>query len=840
MKKKQIQFCAAAMVCSLTFGSMPALAAENKNQTSQLKIGVMSDTHYFSKDLYSDCEDFTTAMNSDRKMFQESEAILDSALDSMVADEPNMVLISGDLTKDGEQINHEAVAKKLEEAKQELAKKGVDTQFYVVNGNHDINNPNGKDYSSGQAVDADRTTVEEFKEIYEDFGYGKDTEQYAPGSNRGGSLSYVAHPADGYTLIAVDSGKYSADQTASGQDLQETGGVISKDLLNWVTQEAKEAKRNGDVVMVMQHHGVVEHFSQEPTIMADYLVDNYQEVQQAYADAGVSYVFTGHMHANDIATYTSPAGNTLYDIETGSLVTYPSPTRQVTVTNEHGKNENSSSIKVDTNLVKEIDYTDPDTQQKITDLTAYGKTKTLSPEVVKTMLTQQLLGPAIDKIQAGGGIKPILASLLGTGNPETVPEDLVKLLFSILPKDKESGLDFSLFTNNYKIYYDETVNQLRISQLPKETTSTESASSNEAVITTPEGKQITFELPEDMIAEFQAQTETQDDVATKAQNELGEIFLTYDKAINLVTTMCNDIDGKLIGNKEAIFTLVDTAVDELLSAKVDESHNVFDLVNYVYQTHLAGAENCESWAETAIAKIQSEGLLNNIIKDVLTTGSKTMASFKKTLAQVPIDLKHSLESNEAGKTFILLIGIGLNDAGDILGYIDLATMIPDDLYSQISGLAYGVAYSMSHDVNYAEDNNTSIVIKRSLADIIAEGENKLAEAEQIQKGDYTQESYNNLQTAISELKNALAAENAEQIQAAIAKVDTAIQGLQTEQPSNGNDGQSGTSNDQQSGQNNKKAPGLAPKTGDTSSVLVWAAVLSLAMAAGGVAVKRKN
>ena len=46
----------------------------------------------------------------------------------------------------------------------------------------------------------------------------------------------------------------------------------------------------------------------------------------------MQYVFTGHMHANDIASITTENGNTLYDIETGSVVTYPSPARSVTIT----------------------------------------------------------------------------------------------------------------------------------------------------------------------------------------------------------------------------------------------------------------------------------------------------------------------------------------------------------------------------------------------------------------------------------------------------------------------------------------------------------------------------
>ena len=36
-----------------------------------------------------------------------------------------------------------------------------------------------------------------------------------------------------------------------------------------------------------------------------YLVNGYERIAQEYADAGMSVVFTGHMHAVDIAAMTT-------------------------------------------------------------------------------------------------------------------------------------------------------------------------------------------------------------------------------------------------------------------------------------------------------------------------------------------------------------------------------------------------------------------------------------------------------------------------------------------------------------------------------------------------------
>ena len=701
---------AVTLACAITIGSthFSVMAAAIPQKKEPLKIGVMSDTHYFSKSLYGNCEDFTTAMNSDRKMLKESDAILTGTLNQMIKDEPDVVMISGDLTKDGEQVNHEAVAQKLSEAKEKLVKKGVDTKFFVINGNHDINNPHGKDFSSKTAQDADRTTVEEFKEIYKEFGYDKNTVQYNPDSNRGGSLSYVTQLAEGYTLIAVDTGKYSSDQTSSKQDLQETGGVISPKLLDWVTEQAEKAKAKGDTVMVVQHHGVIPHFEQEQTLMADYLVDNWEEVREAYADAGVSYVFTGHMHANDIASYTSKKGNTLYDIETGSLVTYPSLFRSIIVQSgtDNTKDGNTFTTKMETPGT--ISYEDFDTGniQQIENLTEYGKTLTLSNEVIRTMITEGVLSPMIDSALANGGSKTLVADLLKI-NPEQTSQTLVAMLTQLLPTEKENGLPISVSGFNFRIYYDVNEKCIRISQ----DTSKIISDKPEGILEIPleSGRTLSIELPEEIQNTLKERIQTVDTVEEKAMTI--ELLVSDTKLANFFDQLFTDVDTHLLGDKDALFSIVETFINQILDSKIDDTHNVFDLVNYVYQLHLAGNESCEPWAETAIQKIQQGALLPNILTESIKT---TQPVIKNVLSKINIDLKTILDKGNSSLTTNLVYGVitgMIKNAGDIVDMIDLSTLLPDSILSEINTLAYNAAYSMSHDVNYQEDLDTSILIE---------------------------------------------------------------------------------------------------------------------------------
>ena len=118
MKKKWIQrAAAAALAVSLLAGqALPASAAGEMStvQNESLKIAVLSDTHYLSPDMIRDTADFTEHLNSDRKMFAESSAFLDALLETVKQDDPDVLMISGDLTKDGEKEGHEALAEILE------------------------------------------------------------------------------------------------------------------------------------------------------------------------------------------------------------------------------------------------------------------------------------------------------------------------------------------------------------------------------------------------------------------------------------------------------------------------------------------------------------------------------------------------------------------------------------------------------------------------------------------------------------------------------------------------------------------------------------------------------
>lgn len=389
-----------------------------------MKICVISDTHYYPLNYVSDCEDYNTYVGGDPKMLAESGSIIDSALTMIKEDRPDLVLVSGDLTKDGEKLGHQEMAEKLQKIEDE-----TDAEVFVINGNHDIYNyQDSCTFQNGKKEQATTTTPAEFKEIYGKFGYNGeyDAKYYTPPEGKqAGGLSYSVTVGD-YVIIGIDSGRYSPDAD-TGMDTNEhiTAGRIDASLLPWVKQRVEEANEKGKTVIGLMHHGLVPHFSKEAELLSEYVVDDWQEMASTLADAGMRYIFTGHMHANDIAEYTSVNGNKIYDLETGSLAAYGSPVRTVTIQRDQTMTDQSTlqlneTFHVKSTSVKSVNYNG----KTIDDLQAYTMEK-LYPETLFNNMAAGMLKPIVKEI-ADTGIRNYLAEEMPELDIDTIVLDTVR------------------------------------------------------------------------------------------------------------------------------------------------------------------------------------------------------------------------------------------------------------------------------------------------------------------------------------------------------------------------------------------------------------------------------
>jgi predicted MPP superfamily phosphohydrolase len=284
----------------------------------QLKIAVISDIHYMAPSLLkngaANGEAFQTYLNFDPKLIEYSDPIFRKVISLIKKENPDIVLIPGDLTKDGEKVSHEAVASLL----RLLENNG--TKVFVIPGNHDVNNPEAVAYNGDNANPVPTIQARDFARIYGDFGY-KNALCRDPNS-----LTYISQPYRGLWILGIDDCEYYNNTTT-----ETVAGIIKPETMTWILAKLSEAKQKNIMVLGMMHHGIMEHYAGQNQVDPGYVTENWETNSASLMNAGLKIMFTGHYHANDI-TMSSTNGNVLYDIETGSLVTPLSPYRIINLT----------------------------------------------------------------------------------------------------------------------------------------------------------------------------------------------------------------------------------------------------------------------------------------------------------------------------------------------------------------------------------------------------------------------------------------------------------------------------------------------------------------------------
>ncbi len=275
-------------------------------------VAVFSDVHYLSPSLAGKGKALADYESATGRNTNDMHAILDEVLANIQQFAPDILLIPGDLTKDGARQSHLDFKAKL----LPLAKRG--TRIFVIPGNHDVNVPTAKKYDGDKTEPIANVSPGEFAEIYADFGYGNALRRDSA------SLSYLAAINDSLWLLCFDTNRYAEYKTSTI-----SSGRILPQTLSWTLEILREAKKSNIKVMGMMHHGLVEHMPYQSTFFASYLINDWQKNAAILADAGLKVVFTGHFHANDASAFTSSAGNTITDVETGSLAQFPFPYREM-------------------------------------------------------------------------------------------------------------------------------------------------------------------------------------------------------------------------------------------------------------------------------------------------------------------------------------------------------------------------------------------------------------------------------------------------------------------------------------------------------------------------------
>ncbi len=330
--------------------SLCSVTANAEEAEPDISFAVASDLHYEKPEeeltRYSEDPIYGYA-NRRAAMENESGLIIDEFLNQCAEDDSiQFVLISGDICNNGKIYleDHYAVAEKFRAFEEKTGK-----QIYVINGNHD----------SGIVDELCTTGMEEFKEVYAEFGYDQALTTVET------DCSYTANLGEKYRLIALDSCDYS----------KSTEDGMTDEKVQWVIDQAELALEEGRYPILMMHHNLLDHLPMQRILSRNFIIRNHLTTAEKWANAGIKLVFSGHEHCSDATSYTSTLGNVISDFATTSLTMYPLQYRYMEMTDDAITYEARTIESIDTDALRayDIGYSEDQLAEMDKDLNAFSK-----------------------------------------------------------------------------------------------------------------------------------------------------------------------------------------------------------------------------------------------------------------------------------------------------------------------------------------------------------------------------------------------------------------------------------------------------------------------------------
>lgn len=247
----------AIMVALLLFG-----------RVDSAKIIVATDTHYLSSRLNDGGEAFTAMLhNSDGKLVQYCDEIFSAFSDDVIAEKPDVVILSGDLTFNGEKASHEDFVKKLDY----IQSNGV--QVLTIPGNHDINRTAVK-YEGDKFNRTESIYPNDYKDMYFDYGMAQaeSVDEH--------SFSYLYKVNKDLYVLMLDTNAFGAN-------------FLQDSSYEWVKQQLEYVKKKHAQVISVTHQNLFAHNDQ---LSFGYQLYDADELLALLNEYKVKCHLSGHIH----------------------------------------------------------------------------------------------------------------------------------------------------------------------------------------------------------------------------------------------------------------------------------------------------------------------------------------------------------------------------------------------------------------------------------------------------------------------------------------------------------------------------------------------------------------
>ena len=247
--------------------------------SNELDLVHISDIHYLDPSLTDYGQAFVRNVEKgDAKTVRYIDQVLDSFILEMIKKKPDAIIVSGDISYNGEKASHQKIAKKFKILKD----KGIDV--LIIPGNHDIDNEKAKSFILDEEKRVDSVSKEEFKEIYSEFCYS-DEDPKVIGRDKN-SLSYMYMINNFQCILMIE--------TSCGQnDLH-----ISNQTYKWIEKMLNIASINNLSVISVTHQNILAH---NKMFISGYKISNSSKLIKLFSDHNVRLNLSGHMHIQHIS-----------------------------------------------------------------------------------------------------------------------------------------------------------------------------------------------------------------------------------------------------------------------------------------------------------------------------------------------------------------------------------------------------------------------------------------------------------------------------------------------------------------------------------------------------------
>ena len=248
---------------------LAACGSNGREKAADFSVVVATDLHYLAPELTDHGEYFRRVMdNGDGKVTEYCDEITDAFLSQVLEIRPQALILTGDLSFNGELQSHERLAEKLAV----VEKEGV--PVLVLPGNHDLYRSQAAAFLGDSYELVPSVTSEEFREIYAPFGFDEALSEDAD------SLSYVAALDDSTWILMLDA-----------NTLHDFCGM-SEATLHWIDAQLDQAEAAGVKVLAACHQNLYQHSMFD----LGYVLNKADALHELLKDHGVELLLSGHLH----------------------------------------------------------------------------------------------------------------------------------------------------------------------------------------------------------------------------------------------------------------------------------------------------------------------------------------------------------------------------------------------------------------------------------------------------------------------------------------------------------------------------------------------------------------